>query len=316
MKPSQEPDQTPISVAICALTYLRPQGIARLLDSLSRLVIPENCTVEVLIVDNDPEGSGCLEVSRHRESVPVPVRCVVESRRGIPAARNRAVRESAPSDFVAFVDDDEACDPRWLVELVDLQRRTGADVVDGRVDIEFEVEPPAWIVEGGFFERPRFPTGQVKNWSTTSSVLVSRDLLDSLEGPFNEAMVLTGGSDTHLFQRARMQGRLMVHSNDSVVTELIPASRTNFRWLVRREFRRGSTLSYCLRDLEWSAARGAKRVAAGLYEILLGLVTLPAALPGGLPALVRSVRHMAFGAGEITGLLGFNPQEYRTIHGS
>ncbi len=308
------PPNRPLRVAVCVLTYMRPRGITRLLESVANLEVPADCAVSVVVVDNDPDGSGCAEVSRRFANFPFPLRCVVEPRRGIPQARNRAVAESRPSDLVAFVDDDEVCDRRWLVELVRTHRETGADVVDGRVNVEFEAEPPPWVVEGGFFERPRFPTGHVKTWSTTTSVLISRDLLDSLDGPFDERFALTGGEDTHLFQRARLQGRRMVHNNEAVTVETIPATRTNLRWILRREFRRGNTLSVCLRELEYSLPRAAKRVAAALVSVTWGIVS---AVPvRGRAASVTGLRRIAFGLGELAGLTGVHLQEYRTTHGS
>ena len=65
----------------------------------------------------------------------------VEPRRGIPFGRNTAVRTAGDVDFVAFLDDDETADPAWLVELLRVQRTTGADVVTGTVLPVFEAGP-------------------------------------------------------------------------------------------------------------------------------------------------------------------------------
>ena len=110
-------------------------------------------------------------------------------------------------DFIAFLDDDETADANWLAELVRVQRVTGADVVTGTVLPVFEVDPPGWAVEGSFFERPRFATGTELTYARTGNVLIAAHVMPAGDpAPFNEAMVLTGGSDTHFFLRRVARG--------------------------------------------------------------------------------------------------------------
>ena len=44
-------------VSVCVATYRRPESLARLLESLARLKLAEGPTLEILIVDNDPQRS-------------------------------------------------------------------------------------------------------------------------------------------------------------------------------------------------------------------------------------------------------------------
>ena len=62
-----------------------------------------------VVVDNDADESSRAVVTAAK--LPWPVVYVVEPERGIPFARNRAVREAADSDFVVFIDDDEIPEP-------------------------------------------------------------------------------------------------------------------------------------------------------------------------------------------------------------
>ena len=154
------------------------------------------------------------------------------------------------ADFVAFLDDDEIACREWLAELLRVQRSTGADVVTGTVLPAFEVDPPTWMVDGGFFERRRYPTGHRLPYARTSNVLIAAPVIAAAgPAPFAEALALNGGDDTHFFMRAHDQGFSIVWADDAVVHETIPASRLSARWLLMREYRRGNTLSLCLRDL-------------------------------------------------------------------
>lgn len=304
-----------LTVAVCALTLSRPAGLAELLDGLADLEPPEHVDVRVVIVDNDPAGSGAPVVDAARERLPWPITYVVEPRRGIPFGRNRAIAEAGPVDFVAFIDDDEVPDPRWLVELVAMQRRTGADVVTGPVDRTFEQPPPRWIEDGGFFDRERFADGERLDYATTSSVLIATRILPADQPAFNEAMALTGGTDTHFFERARLEGRVMVWAEKARVTETIPPSRVSARWLLTRSYRRGITLSLCLLDLRDSPMARARRAVLGVLEIGEGIARTVLGIPSGRIGVVKGLKHVWFGVGLIAGLFGRRYEEYRTIHG-
>lgn len=309
-------------VAVCALTLQRPEGLRRLLGHLAALRTPDPpAEVEVVIVDNDPCASARPVVDRARDEFPWPLRYEVEPRRGIPFARNRAVAVALASgaDHVAFIDDDEMPEPGWLDELLRVQRSTGAEVVTGPVVPVFAEPPPRWAVEGRFFERPRFTTGEAIRYARTSNVLIAAGALAPHPRPFHEGFALSGGSDTHFFMRARLEGRRIVWADEAVVRELVPASRVDPAWLRRRAYRRGTTLSLSLLDLQDTPVRRARRVALGVLEVGKG-VAAAAVAPflaggGGRVGVERGVDRAAFGVGLLAGLAGRRFDEYRTIHG-
>ena len=303
-------------VAVCVATLHRPIGLEALLRSLAALHVPADVRMTVVVVDNDPAGSARDVVARWRDRVPGNVVHVVEDRRGIPFARNRGVVAAGDVDWIAFVDDDETVAPDWLIQLVATARKFGADVVTGTVLPRFEDVPPAWAVEGAFFERRRYPTGTTIPYARTSNALVASRLLRADDRPFNEALALNGGSDTHFFQRVRLAGGKIVWADEAVVEETVPSSRVRPTWLVKREYRRGNTLSLCLRDLEDSPRRRVKRVAAAAFHAAAGLGIVASSLVRGRVALLRGLRRVAFGVGLLTGLVGHAYQEYTVIHGS
>jgi len=306
---------TTTSVAICVITYLRPVGLRRLLEGLGDLEVPAETGVRVVVVDNDPGASARQVVDEVRTGLRHPVDYAVESVPGIPAARNAAVDRARGADFVAFVDDDEWPDARWLVELLATQRATGADVVTGPVLPVFERTPPAWVVDGRFFDRPRHGDAERIGYARTSNVLIRSSLFDGDESPFDLAFGKLGGSDTHFFTRARMAGRTIVWADRAVVHETVPASRVTTRWLLQRQYRLGNTLSLCLRLLDPTPRRLAKRAAHGVVRLAHGAVLLLASPVRGRATLVRAGQELCFAAGLLSGLGGFTYAEYKVVHG-
>lgn len=304
-------------VAICALTFRRPDGLAALLRGVASLVPVADASIELVIVDNDPEGSAEAVVEQHRADLTCAVHYVVESRRGIAQGRNRAAEVALGhrADLVAFIDDDEVPDPVWLVELLRVQDDTGADVVTGPVVPVFEDAPPKWVVAGGFFERPRFATGTRLTYARTSNVLIAASLLAEPTPPFDEAFGTTGGEDTHFFMRVRLAGAHIAWADEAIVSELVPSSRLSATWLTKRAYRRGNTLSLCLRDLRDSWPARVKRVGAACVQMLAGGGRTLVGVVGGRRWAVAGIAQVAYGVGLITGLFGLRYDEYRTIHG-
>lgn len=304
-------------VAICALTLHRPAGLRALLDALAALDQPAAAELEVIIVDNDANRSAEPIVTTAALAMPFPLRYVVEPRRGIAEGRNRAVTVALDggADVVAFIDDDEVPSPSWLVELLRVQAVSGADVVTGPVRPVFDQPPPRWAVAGSFFERPRFATGTSLTYARTSNVLVSSTLLREPWPPFDERFGRSGGEDTHFFMRARLAGARIVWADEAVVDELVPASRVSAGWLVRRAYRRGNTLSLCLRDLRDSWPNRGRRVVRAGVEVLLGSARLVASVLGGRRFAIAGASQVAYGLGLASGLVGIRYEEYRTTHG-
>jgi glycosyltransferase involved in cell wall biosynthesis len=284
-----------------------------LLEAFAKLEIDDTIAPTIVVVDNDPDGSARPAVDG--AVLPWRLVSVIEAERGIPFARNRAVAEAAGCDFVAFIDDDEIPERSWLAELVAAQQRTGADVVTGPVLPVFEAPPAEWIEAGGFFERPRFAPDEEILWATTSSVLISRPLLDRYPKPFNEAMRFTGGTDTHLFMRLRQDGAVIVWADDAVVSETFPASRTTLRWILARQYRRGNTLSLCNIDLDPSVRRRVRLLGNGVLTTARGAARTLLGVVRGRVEIVRGLQLVCLGVGRLTGGFRFGYDEYKTVHG-
>lgn len=310
-------------LAIATCTFRRPEGLRRLLEGVAALEIPGSVEPLVVVVDNDAAGPA-RPVVEQASGLPGPVRYAVEPAQGIVNARNRAVAEAraAGADWLAFVDDDEVPSPDWLRELWAARERHRADVVVGPVFPEFDEPPPPWVERGRFFDPPRFPDGQRMDWAVTNNVLVSMALFgrlagDGLGSPFSLRYNTSGGEDTQLFARAREFGSTIVWADRATVVEHVPATRTNVRWLVQRQYRRGLTLSLVLREQTRSRARVAKRLGKAGVAVLRAAGQALRLPVDGRPAGVRALQQLGFAGGLVAGLFGVNFDEYGgEIHGS
>ena len=302
-----------MKVVVGVITFRRPDGLAALLDGLSALRFQTDAPeLAFVVIDNDPEGSAHGVCEAASPALPGPVRYVAEPRPGLSVARNRGVAAAIEegADYLAFVDDDEVPRPGWLDELLRVARDHRADVVAGRVLRRFEREPPDWVSRGGFFLDPRLPTGSPVRIASTSNVLVANRVLTDVRPPFDARFALSGGEDTHFFLRASLAGYRLVWADNAVVEERVPVERVRLGWVLRRAYRVANTWTLCERELTPSPRVLGLRVAKAIARLLFGTGLLVVGAVAGRHVAIRGLWHLAFGAGNLTGLLGLRFAEY------
>lgn len=297
---------------------MRPEGLQRLLVALASSFLPKSApTVDVVVIDNDPEGSARELCERAREWLPFDLHYAIEKQRGIPQARNAALAVAMPfADFVVFTDDDVEPSAGWLAELLRVQTLYQADVVAGPNPPRFLEEPPSWIREGRFFDGQQQITGALVDTAATHNVLVRCEVFQQMDRLFDERFSLHGCEDTEFFRRVAGAENRIVWAQDALAYECVPASRMTLRWLLKRTYRisngRGSPE---LRRLEGLASSqvftsGLKCLARGAVH--LGLAV---ALRRGAAARAHALLRLASGVGWLTGLLGWRYSEYARVHG-
>jgi glycosyltransferase involved in cell wall biosynthesis len=137
------------TIVVC--TRERPEGLRACLESLLAQEYPD---FSILVVDNAPTTDRSESVVEQLSSK--VIRYVVEPRKGLSWARNRAL-ETVEDEFVAWIDDDETADPHWLAELArGFSEHPEADAVGG-VMVPGELETPAqvWFEQYGGFNKHR-----------------------------------------------------------------------------------------------------------------------------------------------------------------
>jgi succinoglycan biosynthesis protein ExoM len=305
-------------VAVCIITYRRPDGLARLLDGIAGQVfqgVPEP-DLRVVVVDNDAEGSGGPVCEAARAKSRWPIEYVIESRRGIPFARNRCVATARPHvDWIAFIDDDEEPAPNWMAELLRVQAAHGADVVTGPVVPRFIGDIPDWAAKERFFHRRRFRTGTRRDRAFTNNVLFRAEIFDRVRPNFDERMAMTGGSDTHFSRRVHRMGYRIIWADEAEVYETFPVSRVVAGWVYQRAYRVGTTTGFIARDLHSLPIAAITVVPDSGQRLLRGTVMAVTGYFRSQHLLVSGLREICYGAGMLVGLLGVRYEEYRRTHG-
>lgn len=105
-------ETTRLTVSLVIITKDRPGNLRNLLQSLVGQTLKPN---EVLVIDNNSSKSYETVFNEFRSVL--PLQTVVETTPGIPAARNRGIRE-ASGDIILFTDDDCEADPFWVENMV------------------------------------------------------------------------------------------------------------------------------------------------------------------------------------------------------
>jgi succinoglycan biosynthesis protein ExoM len=302
-----------VSVAICVITYKRSESLGRLLRSLAGLRFdgppPE---IRLVVVDNDPRGSAKGDVEESRKYLPWEVSYTVESRHGIPHARNTAIHVAEGCEVFAFIDDDEAASPGWLKGLLKVHERFGAELVAGPVLPAFEGTAPEWLRKSQLFDRSRRPTGTPLPFAGTGNLLIDASVIRAFGEPFDARLATIGGSDTLFTMQAVKSGFSLVWSDDALVTEWLPSERATLQWLVRRAFRGGSGFTKCEAIVYPGLRRRLRRAALALFRQLRGVIEILVGIVTARPERVAfGLRRASTGVGMLLGLLGIRYQEYR-----
>src|SRR5687767_137141 len=225
-----------VDVSICIATYRRRHGLARLLESIARVKLPDGLRAEVVAVDNDP-ASEPADAPRADACAPLPLRWLREPRKNIAYARNLAVA-NAKGEWLAFVDDDEVVDEHWLAAYWERASEGSADGYFGPVLPQIEAWFTPWL-DVSFFERARFATGtRITNLGAhTGNAFVRRGLFR--DAKFDPSFGQRSGGDAALFRRLAARGSRFEWVDDALVREWVSAERHRPSWLARRAFRGG-----------------------------------------------------------------------------
>ena len=113
-------------ISVCICTYKRPEFLARLLRDLAKQETDGLFTHSVVIADNDGSRSAEPIVNEFAASSSIAIRYVVQPVQSVPLTRSVSV-DNATGDYVAFIDDDEFPDSRWLVTLLKALDHYGSD---------------------------------------------------------------------------------------------------------------------------------------------------------------------------------------------
>jgi succinoglycan biosynthesis protein ExoM len=227
-------DITKISVCVC--TYQRPSMLESLLKSLQAQKTGGIFTFDIIVVDNDAEGSAANAVNAARANSPIPIRYAIEPVPNISRARNRSLL-MADGEFAACLDDDEFADELWLATLLGEIRERNSDGVLGPVLPSYEIDPPKWVIAGRLWIRESFPTGTIltsPKQTRSGNFMISKRMIDENPGLFDPKFGKLGGEDSDFFKRMLQRGYRLTWSNEARVYERIPPARLKRAYFLKR----------------------------------------------------------------------------------
>jgi GT2 family glycosyltransferase len=303
-----------IEIVVCIPSFRRPQHLRLTLQSLANQRTGRRFAV--VVVEND---------ALRRESVPVAIEffwtgnipgvCIVEPRQGNCYAINAAF-ETARTTFPAatrllMIDDDEIASPEWLERMVSAAEATGADLVGGPVLPDFDDDLKRGLRHHPAFRPAYDESGPVPIIYGCGNCLITRAVFERLADPaFDLKFNFLGGGDTDFFVRCRQAGMQFHWAADAVITETVPDSRTNPRWLVVRGLRIGA-INY---HIEVKAARTvwsrARLLAKMLAMLPLSLIRAGRLVVTEHKAII-ALHPMTVAVGSALAAIGIEPQPYK-----
>jgi glycosyltransferase involved in cell wall biosynthesis len=268
-------------ISVIMPTLRRPESLARAASSV--FAQKDVGALELVIVDNSPEGSARDGVEALRAEAPFPLVFVHAPRPGVATARNSGVA-AASAPLIAFLDDDEEAPAGWLAALLRTHREHEADVTFGA--IKGRVPPEAgWA--SPYLERMYSRLGParsgpiVKPYGCGNSLLTRGTTLDG-PSPFDPAMDQSGGEDDRLFNKLAAKGRRFAWSAEAWVWEHPAPHRANMDYALKRAFAFGQGPSQAARQrgdalgvARWMTIGAGQAVIFGAAAAALTLLRRP-----------------------------------------
>ena len=245
-----------VSVAIC--TWNRCSLLRRVLDQLTKLIVPSRVQWELLIVNNNCTDATDEVIDSYLDRL--PIRRLVEPLQGLSNARNCA-SNAAAGDYIFWIDDDVLVEDSWLLEYVKaLEVYPNAAYFGGTVEPSFEVEPPLWVrrhlddqrLQGAYAIRRLGAVVRpfsVKEYPYGANIGFRTDILKKYR--FNPNLGRNGGEmlageEVDIINQFRKSGYQGVWVGTARVHHQIPAARLtkNYIW----EYHRGVSRSQLRRE--------------------------------------------------------------------
>jgi succinoglycan biosynthesis protein ExoM len=286
-------------IAVCICTYKRPDLLKRLLTELSKQDTQALFTFSIVVADNDAQESARPVVSEFALNATVPIQYCVQPKQNISLTRNKAI-ESAEGDFIAFIDDDEFPVNDWLLQLYRACLKYNVDGALGPVKPHFDVQPPAWVVKGGFHDRATYPTGFIIDWpkGRTGNLLFKKSVLEGVDEPFRSDFIT--GEDQDFFRRMIERGHKFVWCDEALAYETVPPIRWSRRFMLKRALLRGKV------SLRHPTTK-TRDTLKSFLAVPLYLAALPVLFLAGqhlfMQYLIKSFDHL----GRILAFIGIDP---------
>jgi GT2 family glycosyltransferase len=303
-----------IGAVICIPTFRRPGHLLKTLRSL--LAQQTARRFAVVIVENDAsKAEGVAVATPFFREGSLQGACIVEPRQGnchaINAAFETALALFPSASYLLMIDDDEVATPDWLELMLQAAGRSGADVVGGPVWPVFTDAAKQELERHPAFCPAYHESGRVPIIYGSGNCLIRRDVFSRLGWPaFDLRFNFLGGGDLDFFTRCRRAGLEFYWVADAVISETVPDTRTEPRWLAMRGLRIGAINYQVERKVAltaWSRLKLLLKVLAIVPLSLLRAIRLALTERKALIAL----HPIIVAAGGVLAVFGIEPHQYK-----
>ncbi len=237
-----------VQISVILATYRRPALLDKTLESFCRMKTGE-LRWELLVMDNADDQE--TKTTADRFSARLPIRYIVEKRRGKNNALNRAVG-LAGGDLLVFTDDDVLADQSWLVELLrGSDRWRDYSIFGGRILPHWpDGQRPAENIRKDFY----FSAYAIAEWDISEgpydagkvwggNMAIKKSLFDK-GYCFSMDMDVKGenfimGNETELTKRLEKDGHPAVYLPNAYVYHQIRPEQMTKKWLYYRACKYG-----------------------------------------------------------------------------
>ena len=281
-------------IVICVCTRKREEGLIRLLTSFDRMIIPVDCEISVVIVENDEENYTEESIKKYAEKSKFKIKYFLEVNQGLSNARNRTVKEAGNCDFCCFIDDDQEVDTKWMSELLSCQDEFDADGITGPNPAVFKKNVPEYVKK---FHEPDFHVyGEQVEKAATNNFLIKKRWLDKIDGPFEIKLNFTGGEDMYMSALISRNGGKIIYNPKAIAYEIIPEEREKVKYMLRRKYRIANC-NIIYNSLLYGKSYIYKSVPRIILRLINGIITL-------LPYYIFSKKNKLKGLLKIADVLG------------
>ena len=282
-------------VSVLIPTFRRPESFLR----AARSVFAQQgvADIELIAVDNSPEGSALPAFAALAAEAPIPFRWTHAPLPGVAQARNAALT-MARGELIAWLDDDEEAAPGWLAALVAMRNQTGAQSVFGVV----RARAPHGAPNAAFYEQLYSRDNAGCNGVTPNSYGIGNSLqprrMFADGAPFDTSADQRGGEDDMLFASWRAAGATFAWAADAIVTEHLGAERIRLASGLKRAFAYGQgpcETAWAERDY----VALARHIAVGAAQAVLCAGASALAALGSRAHALTLLGYAARGAGKV-----------------
>jgi len=236
-----------LTVVICTLN--RASILRDTLESFLSMDLPEEGSVELLIVDNNSADETPLIAKQFADTSSGRIRAVQERTPGLSHARNTGIA-AARGDIIAFADDDVYFDRKWVKEILSaFTSDPGAHCAGGRSIPLFEHGEPEWMspslltVYGSTNSGDEVKVMHYPEHPFGLNMAFRREVFGAV-GTFNANLGRVGSSllsneESDLFYRISQAGLKVVYTLHAIVQHRIPKARTDKKYILRRNYWQG-----------------------------------------------------------------------------